>query len=584
MSPVRTLGVLVVLLAAAASHATEANHAGHPVGSRTHPAPAASEAPRAAGEPAFLVVAGDRGFLGNEEIRDAFAAFRRTVPNEAALVLITDERSEARLRDAVAKLRSSADSPVVVLPLFLSDAHPRYRMARAWLAEAPLRWAPVFGESYFAVEVLADRLRAIDDAATHNAVILAHGASDPTVRATMEADLDRLAAHASDGLELRRVKSLVHYDRSATPRAERRRELEQALAEEHARPGETAVLSFNLGFKLDTMMSLSGFLRRGLPEDARFVDGEVLPHPAVSLWMAREANRRRPLELDDLGVVFLAHGADFEWNETMRQAAAPLASRYRMEFALSMADPPVVERAVRRLEARGARAIVVVRVFGLRSSFEGSIARMFGDDVEHLAHLAPTAEGGGHGGHGGHGMGAAGPRIRTATPVVSVGGLEDDALFAEALLARARELSDDPGLETIVLVAHGAGQDARNDHWKALLESLAAQMRSEGGGDFRAIETGTWREDWPDKREPEVARIRALVEAGSSEDGRVIVVPARTTGVGPASRFLEGLEYRIASGFAPSDAFERWLETQILAGARQLGAAPPPVAAGPTPR
>jgi len=168
-------------------------------------------------------------------------------------------------------------------------------------------------------------------------------------------------------------------------------------------------------------------------------------------------------------------------------------------------------------------------------------------------------------------MGRPGARIRTPAKIATVGGLEDAALFAEVLLDRARSLSEDPTKETIVLVAHGAGSDRSNDHWKKNLASLVSQMEAMGGSEFRSIESDTWREDWPDKREAEITRIREIVTTATANSGRALIIPARTTGEGPARSLLEGLDFELGSGFAPSPQFTRWVEAQILEGAAQLG-------------
>ena len=42
------------------------------------------------------------------------------------------------------------------------------------------------------------------------------------------------------------------------------------------------------------------------------------------------------------------------------------------------------------------------------------------------------------------------------------------------------------------------------------LTQLADSMREQGADVFKDIRVGTWREDWPDKREPAVSAIRAL--------------------------------------------------------------------------
>ena len=118
----------------------------------------------------------------------------------------------------------------------------------------------------------------------------------------------------------------------------------------------------------------------------------------------------------------------------------------------------------------------------------------------------------------------------------------------------------------MILVAHGVGNDDVNDYWLTLLDNLAAQIRVLGGDEFRAIEVATWREDWPDKRDEWVERVRAMVETAQAGGGRALVVPARTNSGGPEDEFLEGLEYALADGFAPHPLFTRWVDAQIRDG------------------
>src|SRR3546814_2134359 len=60
-----------------------------------------------------------------------------------------------------------------------------------------------------------------------------------------------------------------------------------------------------------------------------------------------------PLSDREIGVVVLAHGADWHWNQTLRETVRPLERQYRIEYAFSMADQATIERAVQRLHARG---------------------------------------------------------------------------------------------------------------------------------------------------------------------------------------------------------------------------------------
>jgi hypothetical protein len=173
--------------------------------------------------------------------------------------------------------------------------------------------------------------------------------------------------------------------------------------------------------------------------------------------------------------------------------------------------------------------------------------------------------------HGTAGMSlAAPPRIRSALPMVTVGGVDDDPLFAKALLSNARSVSKHPSRETVILVAHGQGDDAGNKQWLDLLGSLANRMRADGGNDFRAIRYATWREDWPDKNKVAVKQVRAMVTEADRDGGRALIVPARINGRGAADRYLKGLDFGWSQGFAQTPYFAQWFEQEITRGTAQL--------------
>jgi sirohydrochlorin ferrochelatase len=512
-----------------------------------------------ADDPAFLVAAPDRGFLGNEETRDAFDAFARG--RNAALVFVTDERTSATLDDALRAVSEKGARRLVVLPFFLSRSDPRHaRVASLLTSRAPkltVSWGRPFGESYFAVEELADRMRAIREAGKARVIVVGAGAKDDESRRDMLADWKRLTEAAAAGLGFESVHAVLEPSNAR---------LRTALEEAARGADRSVIVPFHLGSKLDGMMSYTASIGAAAPANVELIDGDVTPDPSVGMWMAREANRQKPLRPEDVGVVLLAHGSDYHWNETMRQALAPLGQRYKVEPAFSMADPIVIERAVRRLEARGARFIVTLRLFGLAASFRDNVERLIGLDVE--GGEAPDPHAGHRSGHE-HGEARAPARIRTAAVMATTGGLEDDPLFAEALLARAQSLSRDPSRETVILVAHGDGDDDRDAHWREILASLAERMREMGGGRFRAIRSSTWREDWPEKREVAAELVRSLVRDASADGGRALVIPARTLGQGPERRLLEGLSFELGEGFAPLPLFARWAAKEVAAAIAQ---------------
>lgn len=91
-----------------------------------------------------------------------------------------------------------------------------------------------------------------------------------------------------------------------------------------------------------------------------------------------------------------------------------------------------------------------------------------------------------------------------------------------------------------------------------------------GGDDYRAIKYATWPEDWPDKREYWLERVRDMVNAAQRDGGQAIVIPARTNGRGNEPEFLEGLSFSPGEGFAPHPLFARWVESRIQQGVKNL--------------
>jgi sirohydrochlorin ferrochelatase len=524
---------------------------------------AAAAFANAAPQPApigFLVAAPDRGFMGNEEIRELFEQF--AAKHNAALLHVTDERTRSTAQDALAALAKRGARKVVVLPLFYTSEEARFGVLRSALdgkQAMPVEWAMPFGASYFAVEALADRLRALPASESRRLVVAGSGAADAASADRMAAQLRRIANQAAEGLKFSSIDAAV-WPESRSPAEE---PLRKQAQDRLASGAGAIVVPLHLGRKLDSMMAFSNTLQRAMPKEGRLLAEESLT-PLALTWMQREANRRLPLAADQVGVVIAAHGSDWHWNETMRGALRALERRHKVEYAFSMADAPVLERAVRRLDQRGVRAIVIVRVFGMEDSFQPEIERLIGRDIEshggHDQHATHQGHGHGHGDHGG--MDVPQPRIRSSAVLLTAGGLEDHPLFAQALVDRAKTLSRAPGRETVILTAHGTNDDARNAKWIELLESIAAKMRANGGSVFRDIRVATWREDWPDKREPWVARVRGWVEE-AGRDGDVIVIPARTNGTGPEAKLLAGARFKLGSGFAPHPLFEKWVQEQV---------------------
>lgn len=256
------------------------------------------------------------------------------------------------------------------------------------------------------------------------------------------------------------------------------------------------------------------------------------------------------------GILLMAHGGSEAWNRDVETVAAPLRDKGPVEIAFGMARTSTLEAAVRRLEEQGVRRIAVVRMFISGDSFLKTTEQILG-----LRALPPQDHAGGsHGATNGHGHMEPPRRIETsASFCLSRKGVGDSPLIDDILLDRVRALSTNPAQESVLILAHGPGDEAENQRWLANMR-LRAQRIYEIGP-FRHVECETLREDWPARRVEATRHIRAYVGEGSSQGGRVIVIPFRVAGFGPYEKVLKGLTYiSDGRGFCPHPNMTQWIE------------------------
>ncbi len=278
------------------------------------------------------------------------------------------------------------------------------------------------------------------------------------------------------------------------------------------------------------------------------------------------------------GVLIMAHGGSQAWNQAVEEAIAPLADSYPIEIAYGMAKTSTMHDAIERLEAQGVNTIAVVRMFISGSSFL--------DKTEYILGLRHSLEGGMHSkdmkGHdskmsmpptdnkmadmsdmpqdmGGHSMEAPVPIDSDSTFILSTDGVSASTLVDDILIDRVRALSIDPSTESILILAHGPGDDEENKQW--LIDMQRRTERLASLGNFIDIRCETLREDWPGRRAKAEKRIRAFVQSNNEAGNRVIVIPFRIAGFGPYSEVLEGLDY-IADqrGFSPHPNITKWID------------------------
>ena len=114
----------------------------------------------------FLLVAPDRGFLGNREIEALFGAFKKSYPSALALAGRDYNGIEsgysAYLKRAVDELKEVGVTKIVAIPLFFSPADPIFQKVvphlPAYASGRAIRWAAPMRESPLTAQILLDRI------------------------------------------------------------------------------------------------------------------------------------------------------------------------------------------------------------------------------------------------------------------------------------------------------------------------------------------------------------------------------------------------------------------------------------------
>ena len=267
------------------------------------------------------------------------------------------------------------------------------------------------------------------------------------------------------------------------------------------------------------------------------------------------------------GILVMAHGGLPEWNAAVVESVASIRSVLPVRIAFGMAQPGPLQKAVQELEAEGVTHIAAVGLFVSSQSFREQIEYLLGlrseAPVMFLLH------------HGGGDLSmnhdiemipgnlAPSPIQRDATMLLNREGLYDSNEIGRIIVDRVAALSTSPEKESVLILAHGEGDNAIDNHWVSRVGVLAGQVR--GSGPFRHVQVETLREDWRDKRAQAEERIRNYVQEKGGPGSSVLVVPFRLFGFGPYAEVLEGLEYvSDGRGLLPHPIIADWIREQAL--------------------
>jgi sirohydrochlorin ferrochelatase len=507
----------------------------------------------------FLVVAADRGFLGNQELRSLVGEFKKSYPATLGLVGIDYTGVEggeyaAYLTRAAQELKQAGVTEIVAIPLFLSDADPLLRrvipLMPAYAGGLPVRWAPAMGQDYLIGQIVLDRVAALSEhPESERLILVGAGAIDEPSEQALKTDLDKLAAYVSRYKRFSEIETIVYYDRDGENAQRKNGDIKARILAHTAKPGRTLLIPAFIGPKFDSSMSLTAWLDGQFGQTrVAYKAEELLPHPNALLWLKKTANRETPLAASQIGVVIMPHGSTQPWNDAVEATIRPLKSKYPIEMAYGMGDPFIIQDAVSRLEQRGIRHVVFVRMYALDHHMKPI--------TDYILGLSDRSPADGHG----HGPAGAPPQVRTAVRFSTFGGYEQNPEIALVLHKRIAELSQDPPNETVLLLAHGEGTDEGDGKWLAVMNRNIDRLRQDPHcAQLRTVKALTVREDWPTQREQAVATVRATIEE-AAKHGRVLVIANRLYGSGPYKKMLQGLPYEINEKGLVDPILTRWLE------------------------
>jgi hypothetical protein len=255
--------------------------------------------------------------------------------------------------------------------LFLSDADPLLRrvipLMPVYAGGLPVRWAPAMGQDYLIGQIVLDRVAALSEhPESERLILVGAGATDEANEKALKADLEKLLAYVNRYKTFREAEAVVYYDREAENADQKNADIKTHLLAQMAKHGRTLLVPVFIGQKFDYSMSLTSWLAAQFKNThVVYKPEELLPHPNALLWLKKTANRETPLTADKIGVVIMPHGSTQPWNDAVEATIRPLMAKYPIEMAYGMGDPFIIQDAVSRLEQRGIRHIVFVRMYAL---------------------------------------------------------------------------------------------------------------------------------------------------------------------------------------------------------------------------
>ncbi|MBT7623086.1 MAG: hypothetical protein HN595_01005 [Flavobacteriaceae bacterium] len=508
----------------------------------------------------FLVIAPDRGFVGNNETNSIFQNFNKDYLAEIIYVGrkydgLNSNYSEY-IQEALTSFNNNSVSNIVILPLFLSKYNHILKEIRknisAYQFSGKIYFNETISESYLSAQILLDHINKISkNPSKERIVILGRGAVDKKSEILMKGELEKLSDYVKKRHSFKSIQTGIYYSYNSQEKLReiKDREVDEIVIHTAAKKGKTLVVPFFIGPKYSNMMSLTHFFNRKFVDiDLIHNSDEILLHPNYLHWMKKTANSYLPVSSEEtIGIVIMPHGATKPYNDAVEKTIEPLKLKYKVEMAYGMGDSVTIQKAVYKLEKQGIKKIVFVRMYPTSNQLKEKTDYILG-----LSDKIPLQW-----------DGLIPSQIRNSAIINTFGGYEEDNLIAGIFLERIKEFSKKPEEETIILLAHGGSNDKAEILRKIKMKKHIDWLQKQFSQPFKKIISLALREDWPEKRENALNEIKKIIKEGN-KGGKVIVISNRLYGSGPYQHYLKGLNFKMNSkGLAPHPNLTNWLEKGI---------------------
>ncbi|MBW1912392.1 MAG: hypothetical protein JRI43_04330 [Deltaproteobacteria bacterium] len=266
-----------------------------------------------------------------------------------------------------------------------------------------------------------------------------------------------------------------------------------------------------------------------------------------------------------IGVVAISHGAPMKtWNEKVSKLVSAVNSPYPVETAFFDYDEErTLEKSITRLQGKGANEILVLHLSPSSYShhheqlrYQVGLRKDLGIYTEEI-----------------------GPPLKLDVKKIIVSPCMDEhPLMVDILTEYAKELSQDPAKESLVLIGHGPVEELVNIMWERQLKRIGRQIKARLH--FREVVSMTLRDDSADLIREHVAETLKKEVKRLSAQGKVIVV-AYTLGPMMVQMQLKQILRKIPNvviskkGVASHPKTVKWIEATISKGMNQTE--PPPV-------